>query len=198
MEQARERAKVYKSPSDELRSAEAKRANAAKWQQKANDEAKKVFEAEQELAIRKAKNIAEQAEADKAVEEADEELEKRKRAVAHPTGVVVPDAQAASLAEHAVAANNALAKARAVAQEKGESSLDPGLRAVLDAVFAATESLIAGVPSAMRHPPPPPLPGDGAWTTVGPGGKRYREENGSAGSMDLETAATGDQALEAK
>ena len=163
LEEAKAKYATAKSPSDELRSAEARRANAAKKSKEADDEVEAAAEARSLAEVREAKAQIKQAEARAALDEADVELEKRKRAVAHSGPVVVvSDSQAVSVARSVAAAHTVVSGARAAAQNQefqSKLSAAPELKAIFDGLIDAVSELAAGLPPELRRMPKTTLEG---------------------------------------
>ena len=173
----------YKSPSAELRAAEAKRASAAKARKKAQDETEAIAVAKQELVIRESKAIAAEAATQAALDEADVELEKTRKALASGTGVVLSESQAKAVGHQAQMAHTVIADAKA--------ALDSTLKDLPPAGKAIFETLI-GVLLGLGHSLPPDckilsltdeeaLASDEEWSVAGPDGKKLKQKRRKTG-----------------
>lgn len=124
-----------KSPSAELRAAEAKRENAARKKKQAEDELEAIAIAKQDLEVREARGIAAQAAQQSALDEADIELERSRRTVACPGPCVfLSENQAKAVPKQVWMAHTIVADARAALDKPAFKAPQTAERAIFDSL----------------------------------------------------------------
>lgn len=179
-----------KTPSDELRSAEARRANKAKHWEAVQTEAEDLRRQQAEIEAKLAAKETEIDLARQALDQADIDVAEKRRAVAHPLpGTHIADAQVAAVGTQVVAYQTLLHGARdTVTKPEVAAKLPPEVKTILDALYDGFVGIHAALPPELRKLPQTAAPPEQA---VGAAAMAagYSSSSASGGSIGDEAGA---------
>lgn len=180
-----------KTPSDELRSAEARRANKAKHLEAAQSEAEDFKKQQVEIAAKLAAKETEIDLARQALDEADIDMVEKRRAVAHPLpGTHIADAQVAAVSTQVAAYQTLLYGARdTVTKPEVATRLPPEVKTILDALYDGFIGVHAVLPPEFRKLPQTAAPPEPAIGEAAAGNSSSSASGGTIGDevdADLE------------